>query len=60
MTVQRTTIFMEFEVITPKMNDTEKKEFIHEVNNCRINPSTETHNETAEEQFSEIPSGWKT
>ena len=43
MTLLRTTVFIETEVVTPKLDDT--REDSPEENNSQINPSTETHNE---------------
>ena len=38
--------FVEMEVITPKLNDTERRKVIPEGNNNQKNPFAETHNET--------------
>ena len=43
MTLRRTTVFIEIEVVTPKLNDT--REVSPEENNIQINPITETHND---------------
>ena len=48
--------FLENEVVTPKLNDTEKGEAILERNSSQINTSTETHNETVTEKLFETPS----
>ena len=42
---------MEFEVVTPKLNATERRKFFLEGNNIQINPSTEPHNETVKEEL---------
>ena len=46
---------METEEVTPKWNDTERREVNPEVNISLINPSTETHNETVKDDFFETP-----
>ena len=41
---------MEIELVTPKLNDRERREVTPGGNNCQINPSTETQNETVKEE----------
>ena len=45
--------FVEIEVVTPKMNDTGKREVNPEENNSQINHSTEAHNETVKEKYTD-------
>ena len=42
--------YVEIEVVTPKLNDTERREVQPEGNISQINPNTETHNETVKDQ----------
>ena len=42
--------FVEFEAVTPKLNDTGRREVIPEGNNSQINHSTETNNETVKKE----------
>ena len=42
--------FVEIEVVTPKLNDTERRELQPERNISQINPFTETHNETVKDE----------
>ena len=51
---------MEIEVVTPKINDTERRENIPEGNNSQIDSSTETHNKTVKVEFFETPRGGST
>ena len=51
---------MEFELFTPKQNNTERGKVIPERNNSQINPRTETHNETIKENFFEKSRGGST
>ena len=53
-------IFVEIEVVTPKLNETERREVIPEENNSQINPSTETHIETVQKELFETPIGGST
>ena len=48
---------METVIVTPKLNDTGRREVNPEGNNGQINPITETHNETVKE---ETPTGGNT
>ena len=52
--------FVEIEVVTPKLNDTERREFQLEANISQINPNTETHNETVKDESFQIPMGGST
>ena len=47
--------FVEIEVVTPKLNNTGRREVIPEENNSQINHSTEAHNETVKEELFETP-----
>ena len=47
--------FVEIEVITPKLNDTGRREVNPEENNSQINHSTEAHIETVKEELFETP-----
>ena len=49
--------FVEIEVVTPKLNDTGRREVNPEGNSSQINHSTETHNETVKEESFETPMG---
>ena len=49
---------METEVVTPKLNDTERGE--PEGNISQINPNTETHNETVKDESFQTPTGGST
>ena len=42
--------YVEIEVVTPKLNDTERREVQPEGNISQINPNTEIHNETVKDQ----------
>ena len=48
---------MEFDLLTPKYNNTERRKVIPKRNNSQINPRTETHNETVKKKFFETPRG---
>ena len=48
---------MEIEVVTPKLNDTRRREVNLEGTNSQINHSTEIHNETVKEESFETPMG---
>ena len=41
---------MEIDVVTPKLNDTERREVQTEGNISQINPNTETHKETVKNE----------
>ena len=43
------------EVITPKLNDTERRKIIPEGNNNQKNTFAETHSETVKQELFEIP-----
>ena len=47
--------FVESEVVTPKLNDTERREFQPQGNISQINPNTETHNETVKDESFQTP-----
>ena len=49
--------FVEIEVVTPKLNDTERREVQPEGNISQINPNTETHNETVKDESFQTPTG---
>ena len=51
---------MEIEVVTPKLNDTERREVQPEENISQINPNTETHNETVRDESFQTPMGGST
>ena len=51
---------METEVVTPKLNDTERREVQLEGNFSQINPNTETHNETVKDELFQAPMGGST
>ena len=51
---------MEIEVVTPKLNDTERKEVQAEGNISQINPNTETHIETVKKESFQTPIGGST
>ena len=51
---------MEIKVVTPKFNDTERRENIPAAINSQIDSSTETHNETVKVEFFETPRGRST
>ena len=51
---------MGIEVVTPKLNDTGRREVNPEENNSQINHSTEAHNETVKEELFETPMGGST
>ena len=46
---------MEIEVVTPEMNDTERREVQTEGNISQININTETHNETVKNESFQTP-----
>ena len=48
---------MEIEVVTPKLNATERREVQPEGNISQINPNTETHNETVKDESFQTPMG---
>ena len=52
--------FVEFELFTPKHNNTERGKVIPERNNSQINPRTETHNATIKEKLFKTPRGGST
>ena len=52
--------FVEIEVVTPKLNDTERREVQTEGNISQINPNTETHNETVKNESFQTPMGGST
>ena len=52
--------FVEIEVVTPKMNDTERRKVQLEGNICQINPNIETHNETVKDESFQTPMGGST
>ena len=52
--------FVEIEVVTPKLNDTGRREVNPEENNSQINHSTESHNETVKEDLCETAMGGST
>ena len=47
--------FVELEVVTPKVDGIESREVQPEGNNSQINPNTETHNETVEDESFQTP-----
>ena len=49
--------FVEIEVVTPKLNDTGRREVNPEGNNSQINHITETHHETVKEGLFETAMG---
>ena len=51
---------MEIEVVTPKLNDTGRREVNPEENNSQINHSTEAHNATVKEELFETTMGRST
>ena len=51
---------MEIEVVTPKLNDTERREVHPEGNTSQIIPSTEIQNETVKFDLFETPMGGST
>ena len=51
---------MEIQGVTPKMNDTGRREVNPEENNSQINHSTEAHNETVKEELFDTPMGGST
>ena len=51
---------MEIEVVTPKLNDTERREVQTEGNISQINPNAETHNETVKNESFQTPMGGST
>ena len=51
---------MEIEVVTPKLNDTGRREVNPEENSSQINHSTEAHNERIKEGLFETPLGGST
>ena len=51
---------MEIEVVTPKLNDTERREVQPEGNIGQINPNTKTHNETVKDESFQTPIGGST
>ena len=51
---------MEIEVVTPKLNDTERREVQTEGNISQINPNTKTHNETFKNESFQTPMGGST
>ena len=52
--------FVEIEVVTPKLNDTGRREVNPEGNKSQNNPSTETHNETVKDELLKTPMGGST
>ena len=52
--------FVEIEVMTAKLNDTERREVQPEGNISQINPNTETHNETIKDESFQTPMGGST
>ena len=60
MSLLRKKIFVEIQVVTPKLNDTGRREVNPEWNNSQINHSTENHNETVKEVMFETPMGGST
>ena len=52
--------FVEIEVVTPKLNNTGRREVNPEENNSQINHSTEANNETFKEELFETPMGGST
>ena len=52
--------FVEIEVVTPKLDDTETREVHLEGNISQINPNTETHNETVRDELFQTPMGGST
>ena len=53
-------IFLEIETVTPRLNDTERREVKPEGINCQINPGIETNNDTVKEELFETPVGGST
>ena len=53
-------VFVEIEVVTPKLNDTGRREVNPEENNSQSNNSTEAHIETVKEDLFETPMGGST
>ena len=53
-------MILEIEVVTPKLNDTERREVQTEGNISQINPNTETHNETVKNESFQTPMGGST
>ena len=51
---------MEIDVVTPKLNDTERREVQTEENISQINPNTESHNETVKNESFQTPMGGST
>ena len=52
--------FAEIELVTPKLNDTERREVQPERIISQINPNTETHNETVKDESFQTPMGRST
>ena len=52
--------FVEIEVVTTKLNDTERREVQPEGNISQIHPNTETHNETVKDESFQTPMGGST
>ena len=52
--------FVEIEVVTPKLNDTERRDVQTEGNISQINPNTETQNETVKDESFQTPMGGST
>ena len=52
--------FVEIEVVTPKLNDTERREVQPEVNVGQIDRNTETHNKTVKDESFQTPMGGST
>ena len=51
---------MEIELVTPKLNDTGRREVNPEGDNSQFNHSTETHNETVKKELFATPMGGST
>ena len=51
---------MEIEVVTPKLNDTERREVHPERNISQNDPNNETHNETVKDESFQTPMGGST
>ena len=51
---------MEIEAVTPKLNDTKRREVQTERKISQINPNTETHNETVKDESFQTPMGGST
>ena len=52
--------FVEIEVVTPKLNETERREVQPEGNFSQFNPNNETHNETVKDESLQTPMGGST